>query len=157
MFPYEKKVSQWKIVLLKKTFFTEKNINENVINIYLISKIYIFTQKIFVLQRKYKFFLKIYAFCKKQFFKHKRYICKNFVVNSMIWSLKFWKQPICGIPEISSSQNIKTCQHFFISGKTAPKTDRFFNFLPYIQRPSFQYHKIRHPNFCNILHLQMDF
>ena len=26
------------------------------------------------------------------------------------------------------------CQHFFISEKTAPKTDKFFNFLPYIQR-----------------------
>ena len=49
----EKNVFIWKksfilkIFLLKKTFFTEKNINENVKNMYLISKIYF---KMFVLQ-----------------------------------------------------------------------------------------------------------
>ena len=30
--------------LLKKTFFTEKNINENVKNIYLVPKIYFYTE-----------------------------------------------------------------------------------------------------------------
>ena len=34
--------------LLKKTFFTEKNINENVKNIYLISKIYFYTENVCV-------------------------------------------------------------------------------------------------------------
>ena len=32
--------------LLKKTLFTEKNINENVKNIYLISKIYFYTENV---------------------------------------------------------------------------------------------------------------
>ena len=57
MFLYGKKVLYWKIFLLKKAFFTEKNINENV-------KKYISyaenVQKMFVLQIKYKSFLNIY-------------------------------------------------------------------------------------------------
>ena len=32
----------------KKTFFTEKNMNENVKNMYLISEIYFYTENIFV-------------------------------------------------------------------------------------------------------------
>ena len=60
--------------LLKKTFFTEKNINENV-KIYISFEKYIFMQKMFVLQIKYKSFLNIYSFCKKNFFDHKKYIC----------------------------------------------------------------------------------
>ena len=36
---------------------------------------YIFMQKMFVLQIKYKSFLNIYSFCKKIFFDHKKYIC----------------------------------------------------------------------------------
>ena len=36
---------------------------------------YIFMQKIFVLQTKYKSFLNIYSFCKKDFFDRKKYIC----------------------------------------------------------------------------------
>ena len=61
--------------LLKKTFFTEKNINENV-KIYISFEKYIFMQKMFVLQIKYKSFLNIYSFCKKKnFFDHKKYIC----------------------------------------------------------------------------------
>ena len=62
----EKKFCIEKIFLLKKTFFTEKNINENVKN-YIASQIYIFTQKMFALQIKYKSFLNIYSFCKKKF------------------------------------------------------------------------------------------
>ena len=48
MFLYGKKSFILKIFLLKKTFFTEKNINENVKNIYLISKIYFYTENICV-------------------------------------------------------------------------------------------------------------
>ena len=50
----EKNVFIWKksfilkIFLLKKTFFTEKNINENVKNIYLISEIYFYTENVCV-------------------------------------------------------------------------------------------------------------
>ena len=43
----------------KKTFFTEKNINENV-KIYTSFEKYVFMQKMFVLQIKYKSFLNIY-------------------------------------------------------------------------------------------------
>ena len=48
MFLYGKKVLKLIFFLLKKKFFTEKNINENVKNIYLISKIYIYTENICV-------------------------------------------------------------------------------------------------------------
>ena len=61
LFP-EKNVFIW-----KKKNFTEKNINGNVKNIYLISEIY-FKQKMFVLQIKYKSFLNTYSFYKKNFF-----------------------------------------------------------------------------------------
>ena len=52
---------------MEKKNFTEKNINGNVKNIYLISEIY-FKQKMFVLQIKYKSFLNTYSFYKKNFF-----------------------------------------------------------------------------------------
>ena len=42
LFP-EKNVFIW-----KKTFFTEKNINENVKNVYLISEIYFYTENVCV-------------------------------------------------------------------------------------------------------------
>ena len=51
----------------KKLFFTEKNVNKNV-KIYISFEKYIFMQKMFVLQIKYKSFLNIYSFCKKNFF-----------------------------------------------------------------------------------------
>ena len=71
----ENKFYNEKIFLLKKAFFTEKNINENVKN-YISFQKYIFTQKMFVLQIKYKSFLNMYSFCKKNFFfDHKKYIC----------------------------------------------------------------------------------
>ena len=53
MFLYGKKSFILKIFLLKKTFFTEKNVNEN-IDIYISFEKYIFMQKLFVLQIKYK-------------------------------------------------------------------------------------------------------
>ena len=59
----------------KKNSFTEKTINENVKKKYISFQKYIFTQKMFVLQIKYKSFLNIYSFCKKNFFDHKKYIC----------------------------------------------------------------------------------
>ena len=74
VFIWKKKSFIWKKNLLKKAFFTEKNINENVKN-YISFQKYIFTQKMFVLQIKYKSFLNIYSFCKKNFFDHKKYIC----------------------------------------------------------------------------------
>ena len=65
--------------LLKKTFFTEKNINENV-KIYISFEKYIFMQKMFVLQIKYKSFLNIYSFSKKNFF----LIIKNIFVKTSL-------------------------------------------------------------------------
>ena len=44
----EKNVLYWKIFLLKKTFFTEKNIYENVKNIYLIWEIFFYTENVCV-------------------------------------------------------------------------------------------------------------
>ena len=64
--------------LLKKTFFTEKNINENV-KIYISFEKYIFMQKMFVLQIKYKSFLNIYSFCKKKIL-----IIKNIFVKTSL-------------------------------------------------------------------------
>ena len=51
---------------MEKKFYRE-NINENVKK-YISFQKYIFTQKMFVLQTKYKSFLNIYSFCKKKFF-----------------------------------------------------------------------------------------
>ena len=52
-----------KTFLIEKTFFTEKKINGNVkyIYIYISCQKYGFTQKMFVLQIKYKSFLNIYS------------------------------------------------------------------------------------------------
>ena len=62
-----------------KIFFTEKNFfyREKYKNakIYISFEKYIFMQKMFVLQIKYKSFLNISSFCKKLFFDHKKYIC----------------------------------------------------------------------------------
>ena len=66
--------------------------------IYVSFEKYTFMQKMFALQIKYKSFLNIYSFCKKTFFDHKKVYLLNFVVNSIIWSLKFRKHPTCGIP-----------------------------------------------------------
>ena len=71
----ENKFYNEKIFLLKKAFFTEKNINENVKN-YISFQKYIFTQKMFVLQIKYKSFLNIYSFCKKSFLIIKKFLLK---------------------------------------------------------------------------------
>ena len=63
----EKNLYEWKKsfilknIFTEKNFFTEKNINENVKNIYLISKMYFCTENV-VLQIKYKSFLNIYSF-----------------------------------------------------------------------------------------------
>ena len=58
---------------IEKLFLTDKNINENVKNIYLSFEKYIFMQKMFALQIKYKSLLNIYSFCKKKCFDHKKY------------------------------------------------------------------------------------
>ena len=62
----EKKSFILKIFFTEKNFFTEENGNKNV-KIYISFKKYIFMQKMFVLQIKYKSFLNIYSFCKKLF------------------------------------------------------------------------------------------
>ena len=58
-----------------ETFFTEKNINENVKDIYLIWKICFYTENKIKLQIKLKSFLNIYSFCKKNLLDHQKYIC----------------------------------------------------------------------------------
>ena len=77
--------------------FIEKNINENVKNIYPISEIYFYTENVCV-TNKISIFLKYIFIPQKKNFDHKKYSCQNFVVNSVTWSVKFRKQPICGIP-----------------------------------------------------------
>ena len=66
---------QKKMFLHEKKKFIEKNINENVKKKYISFQKYIFTQKMFVLHTKYKSFLNIFSFCKKNLFDHKKYIC----------------------------------------------------------------------------------
>ena len=59
----------------------------------------------FVLQIIYNSFLNIYSFCPtKKNFDHKKYICENFFVNSIIWSLKEAANLWYSLP--SFSQNI---------------------------------------------------
>ena len=70
---------QKNVFIWKKTFFTEKNINENV-KIYISSQKYIFTDKMFVLQIKHKSFLNTYSFCKKKIF----LIIKNVFVKTSL-------------------------------------------------------------------------
>ena len=73
MFLYEKKF------YIEKLFLTDKNINENVKNIYLSFEKYIFMQKMFALQIKYKSLLNIYSFCKKNVL-----ITKNIIVKTSL-------------------------------------------------------------------------
>ena len=59
---------------MEKKYFIEKNINENVKKIYLISEIYFYTEtkiQIFI------YFLNIYSFCKKKFFDQKNIFVKT--------------------------------------------------------------------------------
>ena len=83
LFFYGKKVLYWKFFLLKKLSFTEKNINENVKNMYLIWKIF-FIQKMFVLQAKYKSFLNIYYIY--SFGKKNVLMIKNIFVKTSQWT-----------------------------------------------------------------------
>ena len=76
---HEEKSFILKIFLLKKTFFTEKNIYENV-NIYIyiyiiIFEIYFYAENVCVTNKIQIFLEYIYSFCKKSFFDHKKYIC----------------------------------------------------------------------------------
>ena len=80
---------------MEKKIYTEKNINENVKK-YISFQKYILTQKMFVLQKR---ILSFYQKNQKNLLK--------FVVNSIIWSVKFRKQSICGIPYTNSSQKHK--------------------------------------------------
>ena len=60
------------------------------------------------------------------------------------------------LPKYLIHENSK-CQHFFISEKQPQKTDKFFNFWPYIQRAAISVSKLGILIFCNILHLKMNF
>ena len=67
-----------KCFYVEKKYFIEKNINENVKKIYLISEIYFYTEtkiQIFI------YFLNIYSFCKKKFFDQ-----KNIFVKTSSWT-----------------------------------------------------------------------
>ena len=57
------------------------------------------------------------------------------------------------LPKYVIHENSK-CQHFSISEKAIPKTDKIFNFLLYIQKAAISVDILI---FCNILHLKMDF
>ena len=74
VFYMEKKVFITKNFFTEKKLFTEKNINENVKSIYLISEICFYTENVCA-KIKYKSFLNICTFCKKNYFDHKKYIC----------------------------------------------------------------------------------
>ena len=64
------------VICRKKCFYMEKKIIEKIINEnvkrYISFQKYIFTQKMFVLQTKYKSFLNIYSSCKINFFDHRQ-------------------------------------------------------------------------------------
>ena len=75
MFLYGKKSFILKIFFTEKNFFYREKYKWKCKNIYISFEKYIFMQKMFVLQIKYKSFLNIYSFCKKIFFDHKKYIC----------------------------------------------------------------------------------
>ena len=83
----EKNVFIWKKSFIMKMFFTEKNFfyrekyKWKCKNIYISFEKYIFMQKMFVLQIKYKSFLNIYSFCKKKFL-----IIKNIFVKTSLWT-----------------------------------------------------------------------
>ena len=63
---------------MEENFFTEKNINENVKKIYLISEICFYTENV-CSQTKYKSFLNIYSFCKNNIL-----IIKNIFVKTSL-------------------------------------------------------------------------
>ena len=71
----EKKNLYWKFT--EKNFFYREKYKCKYI--YISFEKYVFMQKMFVLQVKYKSFLNIYSFCKKkkteEKFDHKKYIC----------------------------------------------------------------------------------
>ena len=64
MFLYGKKNLYWKFT--EKNFFYREKYKCKCKNIYISFEKYVFMQKMFVLQVKYKSFLNIYSFCKKK-------------------------------------------------------------------------------------------
>ena len=79
IFLYETKILCRKKAITDKNFFSEK-------------KFIFYTENICVANKK------IYLIIlQKNFFDHKKYICENFLANSIIWSFKFLKHPIVGI------------------------------------------------------------
>ena len=84
MFLYEKKVLYWKTFLLKKTFFTEKNINGNVkkYKIYLIWEIYFYAENVCVANNRQIFLKYIFILLKKE----KCFIIRNIFVKTSLWT-----------------------------------------------------------------------
>ena len=82
MFLYGKKSFILNFFLLKKNFFCREKYKWKCKNIYISFEKYIFVQKMFVLQMKFKSFLNIYSLCKKIFF----LIIKNIFVKKLLWT-----------------------------------------------------------------------
>ena len=68
VFIWKKKSFILKIFFTGKNFFYRERYKLKCKYIYISCEKYIFMQKMFVLQIKYKSFLNIYSFCKKNFF-----------------------------------------------------------------------------------------
>ena len=67
-FLYGKKSFILKFFFIEKNFFYKEKYKWKCKNIHISFEKYIFMQKIFVLQIKYKSFLNVYSFCKKNLF-----------------------------------------------------------------------------------------
>ena len=83
MFLYGKKVLYWKILLLKKNFFYREKYKRKCKKLYISIEKYIFMQKMFVLQIKYKYFLNFlkYVFILQ---KKKFWLIKNIFVKTSL-------------------------------------------------------------------------
>ena len=82
MFLYEKKRFILKMFFTEKNSFYREKYKWKSKNVYISFEKYIFMQKMFALQIKYKSFLNIYSFCKKNFF----LIIKNIFVKTLLWT-----------------------------------------------------------------------
>ena len=54
-----------------------------------------------------------------------------------------------------SLMKIQNVSIFLFPKKQPQKRTNFPTFYLIFEGPPFQYHKVRHPNFCNILHLKL--
>ena len=81
-FYMEKKNLYWKFT--EKNFFYREKYKCKCKNIYISFEKYVFMQKMFVLQVKYKSFLNIYSFCKKK--TEEKFDHKNIFVKTALWT-----------------------------------------------------------------------